>query len=717
MPYFFLVEPIAETLRSPVATFCLLLAISLIIPPIFERLKLPGLVGLILAGVVFGGSGLGWLDNESETMGLLSEIGKIYLMFVAGLEIDLLLFRRTKHRSIGFGMMTFSYPMLGGIALGLFFGFGWLPAVLIGSLLASHTLLAYPIVQRYGIVDDEAVTVTIGATIFTDIGSLLVLAICLGINQGDFSIAKLATLLGSLVVYTFGVLVGLKQLGKLFFRKFRKDEGNRFLFVLLSVFLCAVTAQLIGVENIIGAFLAGLAINDIIGDGPVQEKTEFIGRVLFIPIFFIDMGLLLDLEAFRSILSSVGLPIAIVVTLLLMKLAATLTAKQCYGYSWTQAWAMWSLSIPQVAATLAAALVAYQADIINTAVFNSVVLMMLVTSILGPLVTTAAAKQLVLQRPFSTTDRTDWLAAPHEVPESFSIVVPVHNPHHEKRLLELAASVAQFAKGRLIPVSIALAQPHMDSPLLTKALTRSRERLEAAKAISEDFETVIQPELRIEDDVAHAIAHVSREKNANLIILGMAQLSKFQSFNGNLFNTIQNEVMRIAHCPVVIARLLDQPAAIKTILIPLETPSGMALRVLRFAQVLAMTTRAKITLLHVCSPRSSEKYRAQMTAQMDSLIAKLPPAACEINSELLIREDVVSAIAKAAAKYDLVILRAQRRRLGQSLTLGMSTVPILQQLSGSVIVMGEPPLHAPEPALEPKGDLPILPSQPRVAEA
>ena len=223
-------------------------------------------------------------------MKLLSEIGKIYLMFVAGLELDLALFQKTRNRSIGFALLAFSLPLAGGTAVGLYFGFGWLAAVLIGALLASHTLLAYPIIQRLGVVDDEAVTVTVGATIFTDIGALTILAICLGISQGDFSAMTLVTLLGSLGLYTIAVLFGLKQLGKLFFRKMGRDEGNRVLFVLLSVFLCAVVAQLIGVENIIGAFLAGLAINSIVGDGPVKEKTEFMGSVLFIPMFFCQCG-------------------------------------------------------------------------------------------------------------------------------------------------------------------------------------------------------------------------------------------------------------------------------------------------------------------------------------------------------------------------------------------------------------------------------------------
>ncbi len=708
--FLFLMEPAAETLHTPVATFVLLLAIVLIVPPIFERIKLPGLVGLIAAGVVFGGSGLGWLQADSDTMKLFSDIGKIYLMFVAGLEIDLVLFQKTRDRAMTFGLMTFGFPLLGGIAIGHLFGLGWLAAVLIGSLLASHTLLAYPIIQRMGVVDDEAVTVTIGATIFTDIGSLLVLAICLGVNQGDFSITKLLILLGSLSVYAIAVLVGLKRLGVLFFKKMGRDEGNRVLFVLLSVFLSAVVARLIGVEDIIGAFLAGLAINSVVGDGPVKEKTEFMGSVLFIPMFFVNMGLLLDLDAFSDVLAAINLPLLIVGTLLATKLIAVLVARQLYGYSWTQAGTMWSLSIPQVAATLAAALVAFQAEIISSEVFNSVILLMLVTSVVGPLVTAATAQRLALQKDFDETDSAAWLPPPTEIPESFSVVVPVYNPNNERSLIELAAAVAQYASGRVIPLAIALDQPQMDSPQLTKALDRSHQLLENVQAMSEqmEFEAAMEPQVRIGSDVPRTIARVGREESANLIILGLAERA---GLSRRLFSNIQDEVMRIAHCPVVVARLKDPLSQVKTILIPIETPSVMTLRVLRFAQVLASANNASITLLHVHSSRTSEVSRARVKKQLEILLNRLPPANCSIEIELLARDNVVLAIAKASRRYDLVILRSQRRRSSSGLTIGERTAPLVQRLSGSVILVGEPHLQPttqkmPRPATAPAALIP-----------
>ncbi|MDA0268859.1 MAG: cation:proton antiporter [Cyanobacteria bacterium] len=385
--------------REPVITFMVLLAVILVIPPIFERLRLPGLVGLLVAGVVLGTSGLNVLSNESEIMKLFADVGKIYLMFVAGLEIDLKQFRRTRNRSLGFGGTTFAIPLITGLLVGRLFGFDWNASVLIGSLLASHTLLAYPIVQRLGVVHDEAVTVTIGATIFTDIGALLVLAVCTGVNKGDFSTLSLVTLVGGLGLYAVAVLFGLDWLGKDFFRRSRDDQGNQFLFVLLAVFVASVSAQLVGVEKIVGAFLAGLAVNDVVGNSPVKEKVEFVGSVLFIPIFFVSMGLLLDVHAFRDLFTSIGLPLAIVTGLVTSKFLAAWVLKPLFGYSWAQTLTMWSLSLPQVAATLAAALVGYEAQIINQEVFSSVILLMLVTAVLGPLITTRVAAKLAQDLP------------------------------------------------------------------------------------------------------------------------------------------------------------------------------------------------------------------------------------------------------------------------------------------------------------------------------
>ena len=222
---------------NPLWTFTLLLLVVLILPPIFERIKLPGLVGLLFAGVVLGANGLGLLDAKSETMKLLSDIGKIYLMFVAGLEIDLEEFRKTKERSLLFGIATFLVPLIMGTAIARFFDMGWNASILIGSLLASHTLLGYPIVKRLGVVTNEAVTVTIGATIFTDIAALLVLAICISIHGGEFSTLGLITQLVILGTYAALILIGFESSRKRVFPTHRRrTEQSVFVYFVSSIF-------------------------------------------------------------------------------------------------------------------------------------------------------------------------------------------------------------------------------------------------------------------------------------------------------------------------------------------------------------------------------------------------------------------------------------------------------------------------------------------------
>ncbi|MEA5512794.1 cation:proton antiporter, partial [Nodularia sp. UHCC 0506] len=390
----------SNLLDSPIIQFTILLTVIFTIPPIFERLRLPGLVGLLVAGMVLGQNGLKLLDTNSETIKLLSDIGKVYLMFVAGLEIDLGQFRKTKNRSIVFGFFTFIFPLIAGICVGRLFGFSWNASVLIGSLLASHTLLAYPIVSRLGVVMNESVTVTVGATIFTDTAALLVLAICVGIHRGEFSAISLVTLLSGLTIYSAIVFFGFDWAGKEFFRRSGDEQSNQFLFILLALFLASVGAQIVGVEKIVGAFLAGLAVNDVVGRSPVKEKIEFIGSVLFIPCFFVDMGLLINIPAFIKTLGSIWLTVVIVLALISSKFIAAFLTKLIYRYNTAQMLTMWSLSLPQVAATLAAALVAYQTlnpageRLISEGVLNSVIVLMLVTSIMGPLITSRFAALL-----------------------------------------------------------------------------------------------------------------------------------------------------------------------------------------------------------------------------------------------------------------------------------------------------------------------------------
>lgn len=384
----------------PLARFCVAMLILFTVPPLCRRWRLPAVVGLLAAGVLFGPHGLEVAPKHSEVAEFFAEIGKLLLMFFAGIEIDLVMFNRTRNRSLGFGTLTFALPLAAGLLVGLWAGYPWVGALLIGSLLASHTLIAFPIVEKLGRVRNEAVTVTIGATVFTDVAALLVLAVCIPIHASGFSPEGFAIQLLQLAVYVPAVLLGLGWVSRKLFALKPAKEGQ-FALMLLIVAVAAVAAEAIHLEGIIGAFLAGLAVNTATRNSEAKHELEFIGNHLFIPIFFLTIGFLIDLKAFaETLVTHFWLVCGIVGGLIGSKFLAAEVARRLYGYTRDERLTMWSLSLPQVAATLAAALVAYDTKnaagerLIGEPVLNSVIVLLVVTSVLGPILTERFARRL-----------------------------------------------------------------------------------------------------------------------------------------------------------------------------------------------------------------------------------------------------------------------------------------------------------------------------------
>ncbi|WP_017315913.1 cation:proton antiporter domain-containing protein [Mastigocladopsis repens] len=671
---------------EPIVSFAILLTVILIVPLLFERIKLPGLLGLLVAGVVLGPHGFHLLNNESETLKLLSGIGLIYLMFVAGLEIDMEQFQRTKHRSIGFGTFTFLVPLIVGTIVGRMFGFGWNASILIGSLFASHTLLAYPIISRLGVINNEAVTVTIGATIFTDIGSLLVLAVCIGIHKGEFSTFSLAKLLLGIIIYSAVILFGFKWLGQEFFRRTGDEEGNQFLFVLLVVFISSLGAEVIGVEKIVGAFLAGLAVNDVIGSGPVKEKVVFVGNVLFIPIFFVSLGLLIDIPAFISSISSIWLTLAILVGLISSKFGAALLAKLVYRYNWREMITMWSLSLPQVAATLAATLVGYRAGLLTEDVLNGVIVLMIVTATLGPLITARSAAGLTIDTtPETTESMFSWKDDPSE---GLTVVVPVRNPETERNLIEMAALLVRRESGKIVALGVTPAHLHMDAPEMDNDLQHSKNLLSHAVELGREFGVEVEPHARIDQGIAQGISHASREQNSSLIVMGWG---KTTGLRARLFGNVIDRVLWASHCPVAVTRLLDSPSNIRRILVPIENLSEEAVRIVRFAEILANANQAEVTLLHVCDRRTSQARIGWMESQLELLVSRHFPQS-PTSIKIIPADNLVGVILKASQSCDLVVLRSSRRRLNiGEVAISDVTTEVVKQIQCSVVLLGEPP--------------------------
>lgn len=398
-------DDVLDTLKHLplLARVAILMAVILVVPAVCKRLRLPAVVGLLGCGILFGPAGLQVSQHGASTAHDLGEIGKLLLMFFAGMEIDLVEFKRLRGKSLAFGSLTFALPLLFGAAASLFFGYGWVAALLVGSLLASHTLLGFPILQEMGLARNEPVAVAIGATVLTDILSLLVLAICLPIHTSGFSTGPFVIQIVELLVFVPLVLMGLGYSGRFLMRKVRRKEGQ-FCVLLLVVAIAAIGAELIHLEGIIGAFLAGLAVNRAARGTEAKAELEFIGNTLFIPVFFIGIGFLIDLGVFyRTLVTHFGLIASVVGGLIVGKYLAARAAGHAFGYSPLQADLMWSLSLPQVAATLAAALVAYQAKnvegqrLIDEPMLNTVIVLMVVTSILGPVLTELFGKRALAE--------------------------------------------------------------------------------------------------------------------------------------------------------------------------------------------------------------------------------------------------------------------------------------------------------------------------------
>jgi Kef-type K+ transport system membrane component KefB len=388
------------------AKFALAMVMLVTVPSLSRRLHIPAAVGLLLGGVVVGPYVLGFFSTDRPIADFMGELGKLLLMFFAGLEIDLALFRGARNRSMVFGLATTAIPLLLGSGVGLAFGYTTVPAIVIGSLLASHTLLGLGTINRLGLHSLEPVTVAVGATVMSDTLSLVVFAVCVSIYTTGFSPAGLALLLAEIVGYVLFMMFGLGRLADYALRKVEDEEDAYFILMLCIMAVAGVLAQAIQLPGIVGAFLAGLAVNASVRDKPASAKLEFLGRSLFIPIFFIVTGFLINPVAFvRDTIDNFPLVTGIVVALLLGKGLAAWVVGRPFGYTRNETLTVWSLTLPQVAATLAAALVAHDTlgaggqRLLDDHTLNAVLVLMLTTSILGPVLTERFASRLVPSTP------------------------------------------------------------------------------------------------------------------------------------------------------------------------------------------------------------------------------------------------------------------------------------------------------------------------------
>src|SRR6478736_3698745 len=377
-----------------IGRFCIIFGLIIILPKLAERIKLPGILGLIAGGILLGPDIMGLVNPQGTTFKLFSELGKLLLMFFAGFEINLKDFKKVAGRASGFGFLTFIVPLTVGILVGTVLGFDLNGSLLIGSLMASHTLLGLPIVKDYNLLRNEGVIVTVGATIFTDIASMLVLAICLSVHLTGFSTESLAISLGGLALYVTAVVFGLSWIERKLFVMVQSEEV-RLGILLMVVAVASLLAEVIELEGIVGAFLAGIAVNRALGEDHKSGKTlGIVSHALFIPVFLLGTGFLVNTKIFvQTIVQHVDLVLMVVGGLIFAKFLAAWIAGKLFKFEKNKSMLMWSLSLPQVAATLAATMVAYETlnaqgeRLLSETMLNGVVVLVVVTSILGPILT------------------------------------------------------------------------------------------------------------------------------------------------------------------------------------------------------------------------------------------------------------------------------------------------------------------------------------------
>lgn len=522
-------------LENPVLVFALILTIILLSPILLKRLNIPGIIGLIISGVIIGPFGLNVLDNNAA-IDLFSTIGLLYIMFIAGLELDLNEFKAHRNKSLVFGLFTFVIPLAVGYPVCRYLlGYDFNAAFLTASMFATHTLVAYPIVSRLGVSKNQAVAITVGGTILTDTAVLIILAVIIGNSQGTLDTDFWLKLGISLVIFSAFMFLVIPRIAKWFFRKLENEKHSHYIFVLTVVFLAAFLAELAGVEAIIGAFVAGLALNKLIPhSSALMNRIEFIGNALFIPFFLISVGMLVDVSVLTHGPTALIVAGTLSVVALFGKWIAAWLTQVVFKYSNAQRGLIFGLSGAHAAATLAVILVGYREGILDDNILNGTILLILVTCMVASFATEKAAKRIVID----TADE-DPLEPSAQRQVTEHIMVPSDMIGGIGKLLEFAIYIKD--KRSVNPISI-LTVVSNDAEAEANIL-RARNKLDEFVKQAAASEVKLNVVTTIDHNPASGIVRGSREIMADIIVLGWPRRAGILNrFLGDKFTTILQHV-------------------------------------------------------------------------------------------------------------------------------------------------------------------------------
>ena len=523
-------------IEDNVFLFFALLFIVLVAPILSKQIKLPGIVGVIIAGVIVGPNGLN-IIGMSSAIELFGEIGLLYIMLLAGLEINLLDFKRNKNKSLVFGLLTFAIPQVAGTFVFRLLGFSWPAAILIASMFASHTLVGYPIITKLGITRNRAVLTTVGGTIFTDTLALLVLAVIARSFNGELNLGFWVSMVVLISIYVAAVIFLLPLLGRWFFR-YVDDGIVQFHFVLGMAFLGAFLASVIGIEPIVGAFFTGLVLNRMVPvSSQLMNRVQFVGNSLFIPFFLLYIGMIVDVELLLKNPSSWAIMAIMLIVMMAAKLMASNLTQRIFNFTKAEGWVIFGLSTTQAAATLAATLVGMELKIIGEEVLNGVVLMILASCIIGPWVVEHFGRKIAFH---DANENFEPDVLPH-------VMVPLSNPANVENLMSVAMILKNHTPNKISALAV-ITNPEKNNGEMKKTEQLFSIAKNYAISTNVDLNTI----KKMDVNIAHGIARAANEEQTGLIIIGWNGKVTAQD---RIFGTVLDQLLELTSQPVLVCKV------------------------------------------------------------------------------------------------------------------------------------------------------------------
>lgn len=533
---------ISFPLQQPVAIFLLVLLIMLLGPLMFRMLKIPQIVGLILAGIAVGPYGFNLLARDASFK-IFGEVGILYIMFLAASEIDMFHLRKYVKKGVIFGSLSFALPMAAGV-LGSRFAFGvdWSTSVLIASMYAAHTLVSYPTVSKFGLSNQRAAVVAVCGTIVAVSAALLVLAQVVNIHlTGRFDLGEMLQLLALAMVYMVTVGYSFPWLTRRFFRK-NSDPVVQFIFILGLVFVASLLARIIGLEAILGAFYSGLVLNRMIPDrSALMRNIKFVGDAIFIPYFLIGVGMLINVRVIFDGWGVAWVAANMTVVALGSKWLAAWLSARLFGFGKSGRELMFGLSAGKAAATIAATMIGYEYGMLSEDVMNGAVVMILICCIVSSVVTERAAKHIRLRITAEDLNHEDLGRR-----EYARQLVAVSNPVTAEGLMKMAVFMRAVENNN--PITALFVRNNDDKNVASEGRTAMRKAMMAA----ENSEISVREVERFDINVASGIINVGKEQQSSEIILGMHRRSNIvDSFYGSMIEQLlrsTNQMVFMSRC-------------------------------------------------------------------------------------------------------------------------------------------------------------------------